>query len=545
MPASAALRYEAQNESPAAGQLRRAREYRAAGRIGDAATAYRSGLAEIEAGSAASAEDAAKLHAGLGDLWIAASDLEQAAQQYSAALRLWPAFTSCWCNLATVYMKQGRPNDAITLYSHALSIDPAHWASRTNLAQALIEARQYAIARALLTELVAERPHVAQLYAQLGRLHHELDQPEPALEYFAQAVALNPADHESIRWIGGIRQNIGDLDAARATYTRAAEIQPFIHRPARIAPAAFSVLALYDPFAGNIPTEYFFRECGYDTNTLALLAGSAPGIELLRNGGDIVVNLISDADQASQSLPLASELAQRLGKPIINDPRKILRTTRESVALLLADIADCRVPKVVRHPAASALAASTVSLHWPIVARPAGTHGGDDMEKIDDAAGLAAFVAQHSGADQYLAEYVDYRSADGYFRKYRLIFVGGEILPYHLAIGSEWKVHHDSTDMDAHPWMQQEELAFLENPASVFGPRHYRALAEIQKRIDLEYFGIDCSLDNHGNLLVFEVNASMLVHDHNDDFPYKTPFVHRIKSAFDAMLTKIAAGAQS
>jgi hypothetical protein len=34
----------------------------------------------------------------------------------------------------------------------------------------------------------------------------------------------------------------------------------------------------------------------------------------------------------------------------------------------------------------------------------------------------------------------------------------------------------------------------------------------------------------------------MLVHEQNEDFPYKAPFVLRIKSAFDAMLRKFALG---
>jgi hypothetical protein len=32
----------------------------------------------------------------------------------------------------------------------------------------------------------------------------------------------------------------------------------------------------------------------------------------------------------------------------------------------------------------------------------------------------------------------------------------------------------------------------------------------------------------------------MLVHDKSEEFPYKAPFVHRIKSAFDEMLRKFA-----
>ena len=39
---------------------------------------------------------------------------------------------------------------------------------------------------------------------------------------------------------------------------------------------------------------------------------------------------------------------------------------------------------------------------------------------------------------------------------------------------------------------------------------------------------------------MFEVNASMLVHEHNEEFPYKDPYVVRIKLAFDEMLRKLA-----
>ena len=120
------------------------------------------------------------------------------------------------------------------------------------------------------------------------------------------------------------------------------------------------------------------------------------------------------------------------------------------------------------------------------------------------------------------------------------MFVGDEILPYHLAIGNQWKVHHLSTDMANQAWMQQEEAAFLNEPTRVFGERHYQALREIQQRIGLEYCGIDCALDTNGDLLVFEVNASMLVHDDNAEFSYKDPAVRRIKAAFDAMLAKFA-----
>jgi hypothetical protein len=163
-----------------------------------------------------------------------------------------------------------------------------------------------------------------------------------------------------------------------------------------------------------------------------------------------------------------------------------------------------------------------------------------EFEKIENRAELGVFAARHPEMDYYLSEYVDYRSADGFFRKYRFIFIDDEILAYHLAIDDKWKIHHVTTDMANQSWMQAEEKAFLENPHAVFGPRHYGALRAIRKKVGLEYFGIDCGLDRDGRLVVFEVNACMLVHQHNEQFPYKIEPVRRIKAAFNAMLDRMA-----
>ena len=88
--------------------------------------------------------------------------------------------------------------------------------------------------------------------------------------------------------------------------------------------------------------------------------------------------------------------------------------------------------------------------------------------------------------------------------------------------------------------MQQEEEAFLTNSTAVFGASQHEVLHEIRRRVGLDYFGIDCGLDTSGNIVVFEVNASMLVHARNEGFLYKTPAVERIKLAFDTLLRKLA-----
>ena len=90
------------------------------------------------------------------------------------------------------------------------------------------------------------------------------------------------------------------------------------------------MLALYAPFGGNTPTEFLFKDVGYDTDTLALFDSSKTDVIVARRI-DLVVNLISDADQAEAVLPMAARWPHRLGKPVINDPARISRTTRDAV----------------------------------------------------------------------------------------------------------------------------------------------------------------------------------------------------------------------
>lgn len=538
-PPAVATETSAQIISPVEQYLAAGREHLAGGRLAEAMAAYRCGL-ELAAVEGSGPDLVAELHAKLGNAWMLSGHLDPAADSYKAALRLAPHLSACWCNLATINLRTGNAESAVALYLQALQLNPAHWPSRTNLAEALIATRQHLVAKALLMELAGERPQDAQVRQRLGRACYELNEREAALDHFRQAVTLNPNDAESLYWIGGISQSLGDIDDARTAYARAAQIAPLIRRNGVKSPADFRVLALYAPFAGNTPAEFLFADAAYDTDTLALLAASE--IDAVALGGiDVVVNLISDADQAAAELLTATALAAGLGRPVINDPARIARTTRDAIAALLPGIDRCRVPKILRLDAGADVSAATLQtmlpFPFPLLARPAGTHGGDDFEKIEAIETLSDVLGR-LGGDRYLIEYIDYASHDGYFRKYRFIFVDDEILPYHLAIGSDWKLHHDSTDMADHAWMQREEAAFLENPGAVFDAGHYASLRAIRERVGLDYFGIDCGLDRDRRLVVFEVNASMLVHADNAEFPYKDPYVRAIKVAFDAMLRR-------
>jgi len=140
-------------------------------------------------------------------------------------------------------------------------------------------------------------PDDAQVNNQLGKLHFELNEMEAAPQWFERAVVLNPHDSDSIYWTGSIKQKLGEIEAAEVAYAHAAKIQSLIRRPATKFPADFRVLALFAPFAGNTPTEYLLKNSAYDTDTFAVFPSCEYDVELLKGDVDVVLNLISDADQ--------------------------------------------------------------------------------------------------------------------------------------------------------------------------------------------------------------------------------------------------------
>ncbi len=74
------------------------------------------------------------------------------------------------------------------------------------------------------------------------------------------------------------------------------------------------------------------------------------------------------------------------------------------------------------------------------------------------------------------------------------------------------------------------------------GARAWAAIARIGERLDLDYCGLDFSVQADGRVLVFEANATMLVHPEDEDGPLadKNPAVKRITDAFQARLQALA-----
>jgi hypothetical protein len=259
----------------------------------------------------------------------------------------------------------------------------------------------------------------------------------------------------------------------------------------------------------------------------------------------VVFNGIGDPDIAT---PLAARLAAfaaRCVRPMLNPPEAIERTHRHKTPALLEGVANVVVPACLRidtRPASVEELAALVAqsgLTFPVLMRPLATHGG---ERVELQASFESLWSALTAADSphYLTSFHDFRSADGFYRKYRIIFVDREPYPYHLAISSHWMVHYFSADMLDNPWKLREEEHFLADWFAALGKRASDAILDIGRTLDLDYGGVDFTLTDDGQVLVFEANATMLTHREPPRGPlaHKNPYIERIFDAFGKMVRR-------
>ncbi len=151
-------------------------------------------------------------------------------------------------------------------------------------------------------------------------------------------------------------------------------------------------------------------------------------------------------------------------------------------------------------------------------------------------------AAKLPGDELTAIQYLDARAADGDYRKYRVMMIGGWLYPLHLAISTNWKIHYVTADMTDNAEHRAEEGKFLEDMPRVLGSRAMSALAEIQNVLGLEYAGIDFGLNAAGDVLLFEANATMTVLPPELDrrWDYRRAAVQRIEDAVRTMLVEKA-----
>lgn len=255
----------------------------------------------------------------------------------------------------------------------------------------------------------------------------------------------------------------------------------------------------------------------------------------------LVFNQIADPDTHRGALERCIELCEQVNTTVINHPRHVLETGRERVSAKLQGLAGVVAPRTVRFQPRSPddvfEHAAAQGLDFPIIARVAGEHHGRSMIRADGAEHYAALHAlPFDGRDFYLSEFIDYRDADGFYHKQRIVVIDGEPLLRHSLYFDEWMVHASSRAFMLERESWEQDIARFDRLSHEVLPPLRPVIREIADRLQLEYFGIDCSLRPDGRLLVFEANANMnVLHGPNPATRYR---IEAIEQRLYALLTK-------
>ncbi len=262
---------------------------------------------------------------------------------------------------------------------------------------------------------------------------------------------------------------------------------------------------------------------------------------------DVLFVAIAESEKNIAVLKKVSGAIASWPVPVLNDPLRIAALSRDNAAALLKNIPGLDMPLTVRVDRAMLrrLADKTLSIKevlgdgdFPVIIRPVDSHAGNGLEKIDDADGIAGYLAGSQSDAYYLSRFVDYRRADGLFCKFRIVLIKGRPYICHMALSSHWMIHYANAGMNDSAEKRDEEARFMDRFDRDFAVRHAKAFQEINDQIGLDYLGIDCAETIDGRLLIFEVDSCMIVHalDPVDVYGYKQKPIHRVFDAFYEML---------
>ena len=209
----------------------------------------------------------------------------------------------------------------------------------------------------------------------------------------------------------------GNHDIALDVQQQALQLRQIYTLPARKAPA-IRLLALMapGPLNANTPLEFLVQDSDIEL-TLLFLAPNLPFPPTLPDH-DVAFVAVGEADHSQGLLRTLIDLARVWPRPLLNAPERILRLSRNESSALLADAPGIAMPmarRVKREDLAQA--------ELPVIVRPIDSHAGKGLVKAETSHDLEQYLATQPEPEFYVTPFVDYRSADGQFRKYRVVLI--------------------------------------------------------------------------------------------------------------------------
>jgi hypothetical protein len=321
-----------------------------------------------------------------------------------------------------------------------------------------------------------------------------------------------------------------------------------IYRVGTSPPGALRLLALVSPgdLMTNTPLDFLTNHLNVRLDLLYVIPGRPLPVSIPDH--DIAFFAVGEADPPE--LDRLRDLFARWPRPVLNNPNVLPSLQRDTLAASLADVPGLCSP----HTAAVDRLALDAHIDYgdeiigfapprglyPCLIRPLYSHAGSGLARVENPGELAKYLHSSFESWFFLTSFVDYASADGLYRKFRIAFIDRAPFLCHVGISSHWMVHYLNAGMTESAEKRAEEASAMADFDRGFARRHAAAFEAIHQQLDLDYYSIDCAETVDGRLLLFEADAAAIIHmmDPPDLFPYKQTQMRRIFGAFEDMLRR-------
>jgi hypothetical protein len=366
----------------------------------------------------------------------------------------------------------------------------------------------------------------------------------------AEWLAIRPDDAgarlalSSVLMLAGFRKSGLAMQAAALAQTR-------VYSRVLGSGQGLRVLAFLAPgdLAANAPLETLLEASDVEL-TMVYCDGTWPAFTDLPDH-DVAILAINRSEETA---PLLSQLVGAFDgwpRPVVNGrPERIAALTRDGLSAALAG--QCRLvfPDIRRMSRRRLLAATraTSPRPWggpafPVVVRSVASDPGQRPEKVDEIAGLKAWLPQVPDGDVEVAAFYDYSGRDGLFRRFRVAVIDGKPHLNHVAVSPHWRARDSRRSMEWVPGHRAEEARLRATFNETFAVRHRIAFDVLVEAVQLDCFDVDCAETIEGQLLVLEVGVAMRTHpaDPPRPHPHAAPAASKLSAAFVAALTARAA----
>ena len=442
---------------------------------------------------------------------------------------------------AVILAHLGRNTEAQADFLKVLAKQASHYGTLVDFGNLLLNTGYRSAARTLYQQAVDAHPSQSMAYVNLANILVSEADYLAAKKYYQTALSINEHCLEAHQGLSYVLVALGDSETALKHQVLGFQGRPLMVWPYYGNKAPIKLLILCSALGGNIAFKHLLDNKVFAVTLLftEYFDANSPLPE-----HQLIINAIGDTDLCLAGLQAAEILLEKSPCQVINPPDRVKHTGRLEHAETLANIPGVITAKSILLSRALLLSSTAEQrlleqgLQFPLLVRSPGYHTGQHFQCVAAITQLPEIVARLPGEQLLVMAMLNAKNQQGDYHKYRVMFINGKLYPLHYAVSKHWKVHYFTANMAEQVEARYFEQLFLQDMTAVLPERVILALSAIALHLGLDYAGIDFAVNQAGEVLLFEANATMIVPlpESDEMWQYRRHAVEVIQQAVQAML---------